>query len=531
MNDTEPSSKRAEANRRNARKSTGPKTAAGKERARFNAVKHGMRAKTVILPGEDTDAFQARMVAWTNDLKPADDVERFLVARAVQLSWQLERADRALAARDADARAAGAGRIDDLADEVAALGRRLFWDPRGPTFFYPQFEITLGDPKRVSWSGLIDDPDDPLRLVNRLEATAMGCAWLLDRWGELRDVLEQGQKWGAPDRFKAIRLLGRQPLDMDEDGRVMAIYLSCSAMEPPEGLAFKDLGNELHWNEQKRFNEWAGRRGVLGKIPADAEAGKAALLELVSEEEYRLEELLATLLERPLPSSDAASEFDASDVGERLRRYQATCDRTLLRVLETLRKRRKDAGGSGSQGRRSARPTRTGEETPDPLRGLAGLLSVVAAARGAGAKNGTGGPGDLFGRGPADLARPADVAGAPPVEPSPDDPARPCPPDASPAATNEPNEPAVAPVRSARSLPAVVLAVLALLACAGFTAAFGRDTGLTRQGGDPSRRASQGISTHASTQTSSPLTSQRNRCTEFPLTDMQRPSESRNRHR
>ena len=65
----------------------------------------------------------------------------------------------------------------------------------------------------------------------------------------------------------------------------MAIYLSCSAMEPPEALAFKDLGNELHRNEQKRFDEWAGQRGVLGQDPADAEAGKAALLELVGEEE------------------------------------------------------------------------------------------------------------------------------------------------------------------------------------------------------------------------------------------------------
>ena len=71
MSDTETSSKRAEANRRNAQKSTGPRTAAGKDRARFNAVKHGMRAKTVILPGEDPDALQARLDAWTNDLQPA----------------------------------------------------------------------------------------------------------------------------------------------------------------------------------------------------------------------------------------------------------------------------------------------------------------------------------------------------------------------------------------------------------------------------------------------------------------------------
>ena len=356
MNAAEPSSKRAEANRRNAQKSTGPKTTEGKQRSRLNAVKHGMRAKTLILPGEDPVALQARMEAWTNDLKPADEVERFLVQRAVQLSWQLERADRALSACPA-----GADRLEDLADEVAALGRRLFWDPRGPAFFYPQFEITLGIPERVSWSGLIDDPDDPVRLLNRLESTAMGCAWLLDRWGELRDLLESGQKWRAPDRFKAIRLLGRQPLDMDEDARVMAIYLSCSAMEPPEGLAFKDLGNELHWNEQKRFNEWAGQRGVLGRIPADAESGKAALLELVGEEEGRLEERLTTLLERPEPSG-AEWAFDASDAAERLRRYQATCDRTLLRVLEALRKRRRAADGSGSERRRPARPTR--EATP-----------------------------------------------------------------------------------------------------------------------------------------------------------------------
>ena len=219
----------------------------------------------------------------------------------------------------------------------------------------------------------------------------MGCAWLLDRWGELRDVLESGQKWRAPDRFKAIRLLGRQPLDMDEDARVMAIYLNCSAMEPPESLAFKDLGNELHWNEQKRFNEWAGQRGVLGRIPADAESGKAALLELVGEEEGRLEEGLTTLLERPEPSG-AEWAFDASDAAERLRRYQATCDRSLLRVLEALCKRRREASATVRSGQRSARPTK---EVADPTPGISGLLSLLQAVRDRGptneANNRTGG--------------------------------------------------------------------------------------------------------------------------------------------
>ena len=46
------------ANRRNARKSTGPATEEGKQRSRCNAVRHGLTAETVIGALEDAEDYQ-----------------------------------------------------------------------------------------------------------------------------------------------------------------------------------------------------------------------------------------------------------------------------------------------------------------------------------------------------------------------------------------------------------------------------------------------------------------------------------------
>ena len=55
-----------EANRRNALKSTGPKTEAGKQTSRCNAVRHGLTAETVIGMLEDAESyrqFEAAVIA------------------------------------------------------------------------------------------------------------------------------------------------------------------------------------------------------------------------------------------------------------------------------------------------------------------------------------------------------------------------------------------------------------------------------------------------------------------------------------
>ena len=56
-----------EANRRNALKSTGPKTEAGKQASRRNAVRHGLTAETVIGSLEDAEDYKAFEAAITAD--------------------------------------------------------------------------------------------------------------------------------------------------------------------------------------------------------------------------------------------------------------------------------------------------------------------------------------------------------------------------------------------------------------------------------------------------------------------------------
>jgi hypothetical protein len=53
----------------------------------------------VVLPGEDAEQYESRLNAWTRHLAPEGPVELYLVQRAVQISWQVDRAERCQTAR------------------------------------------------------------------------------------------------------------------------------------------------------------------------------------------------------------------------------------------------------------------------------------------------------------------------------------------------------------------------------------------------------------------------------------------------
>src|SRR5436305_11286320 len=84
--------KQIEANRRNARRSTGPTSNEGKQRSRCNAVRHGLTAETVIGALEDAEDYKAFEAAITADYNAESAVERELVLRLASLLWRLRRA-------------------------------------------------------------------------------------------------------------------------------------------------------------------------------------------------------------------------------------------------------------------------------------------------------------------------------------------------------------------------------------------------------------------------------------------------------
>ena len=86
------SDKKIEANRRNAQRSTGPKTSAGKTRAAQNAITHGLTARRFLLPWEDAEAFADLIAGFDAEYCPMGAVETALVYEAAGCTWRLQRA-------------------------------------------------------------------------------------------------------------------------------------------------------------------------------------------------------------------------------------------------------------------------------------------------------------------------------------------------------------------------------------------------------------------------------------------------------
>ena len=85
------SEKQQEANRANAKRSTGPKTVAGKALSRMNAHKHGLTAETIVIGDEDPKAFDMLRAELEEEYNPRPGIESELVERLAVLMWRMRR--------------------------------------------------------------------------------------------------------------------------------------------------------------------------------------------------------------------------------------------------------------------------------------------------------------------------------------------------------------------------------------------------------------------------------------------------------
>ncbi|MCX6704585.1 MAG: hypothetical protein NTZ07_04055 [Candidatus Woesebacteria bacterium] len=79
------------ANRRNAQKSTGPRTNEGKAAISQNAVKHGLLAERDVISSESQADFDLYREQLLDELNPVSPMESMLAERIVTLSWRLKR--------------------------------------------------------------------------------------------------------------------------------------------------------------------------------------------------------------------------------------------------------------------------------------------------------------------------------------------------------------------------------------------------------------------------------------------------------
>src|SRR5258706_5294442 len=83
--------KQIQANRRNAQRSTGPRTPEGKAKSSLNALKHGRTSAQVPARSEDADDFNAYVDSLRDHLAPADALESILVEQIIVATQRLAR--------------------------------------------------------------------------------------------------------------------------------------------------------------------------------------------------------------------------------------------------------------------------------------------------------------------------------------------------------------------------------------------------------------------------------------------------------
>ena len=205
-----------EANRRNAQKSSGPKTRRGRP-ACGNALKHGMTAVTTMpgLTHENPDQLREKTLRLINDLQPSNEAELDQVCQAARLTLAIERADRfEMAHMNQRIREAAHERVQEvnprLLEEIQELGRRLLYISAAEEVKFPGSRP--GPTTRGCWS-----PSSKPRRGLPLAAGAVG---------RIPHPAGPRRQWDTPALLRFIRLQGKQVAESVYDPVLNVIFVA-----------------------------------------------------------------------------------------------------------------------------------------------------------------------------------------------------------------------------------------------------------------------------------------------------------------
>ena len=169
--------KQIQANIRNAARSTGPTSEAGRARSRLNSLKHGLACETLDVEAARSPEFEERRARWAAEQQPVGEAGHFALDRVVAATFRIERCERDIDELITTTRSRAALAWDeDRAVEAAAIFGRI--------------------------------GKDPALASRQLQTTLAGVRMLIDAWFALARVLGPGRDWSESEAARALDLLG-----------------------------------------------------------------------------------------------------------------------------------------------------------------------------------------------------------------------------------------------------------------------------------------------------------------------------------
>src|SRR4029077_20252721 len=142
------------ANRENAKKSTGPKTEAGKAKCCRNRLTHGFASSIVFVPEENREDFNGLLAEFHAEYLPVTHTEEVLMEKMLQHHWNGLRAFRLMSTGLSHSLPYG-----DLPAQMSLLMRYLAASDRG--FYKARIELLTAQNERDK-SEIQSEPQEPV---------------------------------------------------------------------------------------------------------------------------------------------------------------------------------------------------------------------------------------------------------------------------------------------------------------------------------------------------------------------------------